>query len=256
MKKVKIGKHDVELHDSIDELSMARFHKYNKMLLIDAGIGSDLSDFDARIEKARVYCTTKAPELALMELDNLRQTVYFIQSELSPKHLAFCILVKSINGEECNDLSIEGLQKTLEMFADIPNKDLTAHMDTVKKKIDEELQTYFPTLFDDATVKEYYDDLKKRTILMLQRIINGEAEGVQDAIDKLTVALITYNKPNVFSGSDNMEIQHDKSFENMCLLISQKLHVDAKKQTVLEFYNAFEYIKEMMKADSKKNKAK
>jgi hypothetical protein len=99
MKKVKIGKYQVELHDSIDELSMSRFHKYNKMLLIDAGIGSDLSDFDARIEKARVYCTTKAPELALMELDNLRQTVYFIQSELSPKHLAFCILIKSIDGE-------------------------------------------------------------------------------------------------------------------------------------------------------------
>lgn len=256
MRKVKIGKHDVELFDSIDELPMSRFHKYNKMLLIDAGIGSDLSDFDARIEKARVYCSTKAPELALMELDNLRQTVYFIQSELSPKHLAFCILVKSIDGKENDDLSIEGLQKTLEKFADLPNNDLTAQMEAVKKKIDEELQTYFPTLFDDATIKEYYDDLKKRTILMLQTIINGETEGVQAQIDKLTVALITYNKPNVFSGSDNLEIQHDKSFENMCLLISQKLHVDAKKQTVLEFYNAFEYIKEMMKTDAKRKGAK
>jgi hypothetical protein len=256
MKKVKIGKYQVELHDSIDELSMSRFHKYNKMLLIDAGIGSDLSDFDARIEKARVYCTTKAPELALMELDNLRQTVYFIQSELSPKHLAFCILIKSIDGEEKNDLSVEGLQKTLEMFADVPNKDLTDHMDTVKKKIDEELQTYFPSLFDDSTIKEYYDDLKKRTILMLQAIIKGGTDEAQAEIDKITIALITYNKPNVFSGSDNMEIQHDKSFENMCLLISQKLHVDAKKQTVLEFYNAFEYIKDMMKAESKRNKAK
>lgn len=191
-----------------------------------------------------------------MELDNLRQTVYFIQSELSPKHLAFCILVKSIDGKENDDLSIEGLQKTLEKFADLPNNDLTAQMEAVKKKIDEELQTYFPTLFDDATVKEYYDDLKKRTILMLQTIINGETEGVQAQIDKLTVALITYNKPSVFSGSENLEIQHDKSFENMCLLISQKLHVDAKKQTVLEFYNAFEYIKEMMKTDAKRKGAK
>jgi hypothetical protein len=142
------------------------------------------------------------------------------------------------------------------MFADVPNKDLTDHMDTVKKKIDEELQTYFPSLFDDSTIKEYYDDLKKRTILMLQAIIKGGTDEAQAEIDKITIALITYNKPNVFSGSDNMEIQHDKSFENMCLLISQKLHVDAKKQTVLEFYNAFEYIKDMMKAESKRNKAK
>jgi hypothetical protein len=256
MKKATIGKYEVELHDSIDELSMRRFHKYNKMLLIDAGIGSDLGDFDARIEKARVYCTTKQPELALMELDNLRQTVYFIQSEVSPKHLAFCILVRSVDGVEKNDLSIEGLQQTLELFADIPHKELTDHLETVKKKIDEELQTYFPTLFDDSTVKEYYDDLKKRTVLMLQAIINNSWDEVQSEIDKLTVALIVYNKPNIFTGSENMEIQHDKSFENMCLLISQKLHVDAKQQTVLEFYNAFEYIKSMMKAEAKASKVK
>jgi len=256
MKKIKIGKYEVELYDSIDELSMLRFHKYNKMLLIDAGIGSDLSDFDARIEKARVYCTTKAPELALLELDNLRQTVYFIQSGINTKHLAFTVLVKSIDGKETNDLSIEGLQKVLEMFSDIPHTEMTAQMEAVKKKIDEELQMYFPTLFDDSSVKEYYDDLLRRTKLMLQAIIKGEWDEVQADIDKITVALITYNKPNVFSGTENMEIQHDKSFENMCLLISQKLHVDAKRQTVLEFYNAFEYIKQMMKTEAGKTRPK
>ena len=52
MKTVKIGEYTVEIYDAIDELPMLRFHKYNKMLLVDAGIGSDLQDFDTHIEKA------------------------------------------------------------------------------------------------------------------------------------------------------------------------------------------------------------
>lgn len=247
MKKVQIGGKEVELFDAIEGLPMVRFHKYNKMLLVDAGIGSDLSDFDTHIEKAMIYVRSKTPELAVTELDNLRQNVYFIQSGISPRHLAFCVLVKSIDGIEQNDLSLEGLQKILETFAEVPNDELTAQMDAVKKKIDEELQLYFPKAFDDSTIKEYYDDLRKRTLLMLQTIIDGDTEDKRAEIDRITILLITYNKPHVFSGTDNAEIQHDKSFENMCLLISQHLHTDAKKYTVLEFYNAFEYIKEMLK---------
>lgn len=252
MKKVQIGGKEVELFDAIEGLPMVRFHKYNKMLLVDAGIGSDLADFDAHIEKAVVYLKSKTPELAAIELENMRQNVYFIQSGISPKHLAFCVLVKSIDGIEQNDLSLEGLQKILETFAEVPNDELTAQMDAVKKKIDEELQLYFPKAFDDSTIKEYYDDLRKRTLLMLQTIIDGDTEDKRAEIDRITILLITYNKPHVFSGTDNAEIQHDKSFENMCLLISQHLHTDAKKYTVLEFYNAFEYIKEMLKPKKSK----
>ena len=61
MKTVKIGERTVEIYDAIDELPMLRFHKYNKMLLVDAGIGSDLQDFDTHIEKAIRYARSKTP---------------------------------------------------------------------------------------------------------------------------------------------------------------------------------------------------
>ena len=51
MREVRIGKHRVRLYDSIDDLPMERFHRYNKMLLIDAGLGSDISAMDAHVEK-------------------------------------------------------------------------------------------------------------------------------------------------------------------------------------------------------------
>ena len=133
MRTVKIGDYTVEIYDAIDDLPMMRFHKYNKMLLVDAGIGSDLQDFDTHIEKAMRYARSKTPELAAIELDNMRQNVYFIQTGISPKHLAFAVLVKSINGNPCNDLSDDGLQKVVDMFGDVPIKELTAQMEAVKK---------------------------------------------------------------------------------------------------------------------------
>ena len=40
MKNVQIKGMNVELYDSIEDLPIMRFHKYNKMLLVDAGVGS------------------------------------------------------------------------------------------------------------------------------------------------------------------------------------------------------------------------
>lgn len=252
MRTTTIAERAVVMYDAIDELPILRFHAYNKMLLIDAGIGSDLNDWDAHIEKAIRFIRKEKPDLAEKELDNLRQNVYFIQSGISPKHMAFACLVKSVDGTEYNDMTPDALQKVLELFADAPNADLTAQLEAVKKKIDDEMQLYFPKLFDDATIKEYYDQLKQRTLLMLDAIIQGDDTDKRAEIDQITTLLMTYTHPQSFSGSDSMEIRYDKQFENMCLMLSQHLHVNPKTFTVLEYYNAFEYIKEATKPKNAK----
>ena len=234
MKNVQIKGMNVELYDSIEDLPIMRFHKYNKMLLVDAGVGSDLSDFDRHIEKVIRYLNSPTPNMATVELENMRQNIYFIQSEVSPRHLAFAVLVKSINGKPRNDLSDDGLQQTMSLFKDVANSEITAHLEAVKKKIDDELRLYFPRLFDDATLKEYYDKLKQRTIVVLRTIIDGRAtEADAKEIDDITAELITYFNPQTFTGSESVEIRHDRQFENMCLILSQNLHVDPKKFTVL-----------------------
>lgn len=164
--------------------------------------------------------------------------------------MAFAALVKSIDGKPVDDLTDDGLRKVLDLFAEASHKELTDHMESVKKKIDEEMILYFPLLFDDSTVKEYYDLLRERTMLMLNSTIDGVDKS--DEIDDLTGQLITYTNPQSFSGTDSVEIQYDRQFENMCLLIAQHLHVNVKKYTVLEYYNAFEFVKKSLK----KNKSK
>ena len=252
MKTTKIGGHEVTFYDGIDELPIMRFHAYNKMLLIDAGIGSDLNDWDAHIEKTIRYIRKDKPDLAEKELNNLRQNVYFIQSGVSPKCLAFACLVRSVDNVECNDMTETGLKRVVELISDAKHSELTAHLEAVKKKIDEELQLYFPKLFDDATVKEYYDQLKQRTLLLLDSIIQGDESDKRSEIDEITTLLLTYTKPQSFSGPDSMEIQYDKQFENMCLMLSQHLHVNPKTFTVMEYYNSFEYIRQAMKQNNRK----
>lgn len=252
---VKIGKHTVEMYDAIDELPIVRFHKYQKLLLVDAGIGSDIAAFDQRIEKARRFLLAGKTEQAQKELANLRNCVWLIQAGVNPRNRAFAALVKSVDGRECDDISDDALEKVLGILRDAPIKDLTANLEAVKKKIDGELMLYFPTIFNDSSVKEYYDILKRRTLAILGNIVAGVPNPDATAeIDKLTTDLITYTNPQLFVGSESAEIQFDRQFENLCLALSEQLHVKPKEYTVLEFYNAFDFLQDRAKEAEKAQK--
>ena len=256
MKEVKLNGHKVELFNSIEELPITRFHKYNKCLLVDAGIGSDLTAFDAHIERAVRFIRADKREEAAKELDNMRQNVYVIIQGMSPQHMAFACLVARIDGKLYSDLSDEGLQKVLEILGGTPLKDITANVEAVKKKIDDELTLYFPDIFDDSRSKEFYDLMKERTRAMLDCIIEGDTQERAERVEKLTDRMITYSKPKTFTGRSSLEIEYDKQFEDMCLIISQHMHLTAKSMTVLEYYNAYQYINRQAKAQQRQNKAR
>ena len=59
------------------------------------------------------------------------------------------------------------------------------------------------------------------------------------------------HSPKSYIGSESVEIKYDKQFESTCLLIAQKTSMDAKKMTVLQFYNAVDNIKQQLEAESK-----
>ena len=93
-----VGKFKVELYDSISELPIRRFYLFNKLALIDAGIGSNLEDVDAHLQKIYNFIDAD-PNKAKQELKNLRQQIYLIQEQLSVEHLAFAPMIRSVNGK-------------------------------------------------------------------------------------------------------------------------------------------------------------
>lgn len=252
MRELKIGKHTLKVYDSIEELPIVRHHKFNKLMLIDAHVGSDISDFDAHLERVFRYMKSGKNEMAQKELMMLRQNVFFIQTEVSPKNLAFAALIHTLDGEENTDLSDESLKALMAKLSDVTVGELDTVIDESKKKLDGELQVYFPHLFDSAPVKEYYDKLKRRTLLMIKKLTNELSETEEKELESLTTDLVLFSDPQEFSGPEGLEIQQDKQFENACLVISQSTHTDPKKFTVLEYYNALFFIKEQSKVQAKK----
>lgn len=249
MKSLLINKKIVRVYDSIDEMPIVNFQKYNKYLLIDSGIGSDADDIDAHIVKIAKFIKANNNKKALQELQNMRQNMYMVNSEISPKYLAFAALIHSIDGKEVNDLSDDGLKKLLQGLKDIKHSKVIDFLLRLKKKVTSELETYFPGDFVNPKEKEAYDKLKNRTLLILDSIINDTDNTEQ--IELIDTMMLNMHTPKVFIGSESVEVKYDKQFESTCLLIAQKTNMDARKMTVLQFYNAIDNLKAQAEAEAK-----
>jgi len=244
MRTEKIGRNVVEIYDSIDELPIKRFHKFNKYLLVDSGIGSDLNDINRHIGRISKYIG-KDNDSARRELENLRQSLYMVSEGTNVRHLSFAVLVKSINGVPLHDLSDQGIRKTMEKLSEVKQGFLSRLIESVKKKIDQELSLYFPGTFDNSEVKEYYDRLRERALLQLDQIIRGTKN--ESRIEKVDDFLLILAKPEIFAGSKSKEISFDKEFESMCLFLTKELAIDIEDMNVMQFYSALEYIKKQRK---------
>lgn len=249
MKSLLINKKIIRVYDSIDEMPIVNFQKYNKYLLIDSGIGSDADDIDAHIVKIAKFIKANNNKKALQELQNMRQNMYMVNNEISPKYLAFAALIHSIDGKEVNDLSDDGLKKLLQDLKDIKHSKVIDFLLWLKKKVTSELETYFPGDFVNPKEKEAYDKLKNRTLLVLDSIINNTDNTKQ--IESIDTTMLNMHTPKVFIGSESVEVKYDKQFESTCLLIAQKTNMDARKMTVLQFYNAIDNIKAQAEAEAK-----
>lgn len=133
MYTTSFGAIKVKLYDDIEQMPMCRFHKYNKFMLIDSGIGSDIRDMDNRL--ARLTSMVKlTPDKAVTELLNMRMGLHLIGQEISPKFMAYAALIAEVDGVPTTDLSDEGLKKVLELLKTAPVGVLWNTFDKVKKK--------------------------------------------------------------------------------------------------------------------------
>ena len=249
MKTLIINKKAVKVYDSIDEMPIINFQKYNKYLLIDSGIGSDADDIDTHITQIAKFIKANNNKKALQELQNMRQNMYMVNCEISPRYLAFAALIHSIDDKKVDDLSDDGLKSLLKELREVKHSTIMNLLVWLKKKVASELETYFPGDFVNTREKDAYDKVKNRTLLILDSIINDTDNAEQ--IEIIDAMLINLNNPKSFVGSESVEIKYDKQFENACLLIAQKTSMDAKKMTVLQFYNAIDNIKAQLEAETK-----
>lgn len=113
-----------------------RYHLFTKYLTMQSEVGSDAGSIQVRANRALQYLEAGDKESVKAELSNLKLLSQFIQNDIMPEGLAVATMVKSIDGKECNDLSLEGLNKVLLELdkLGITKKDVSEKTEEIKKK--------------------------------------------------------------------------------------------------------------------------
>lgn len=245
MRTEKIAGHTVKLYDSIEELPISRYHAFNKYLMYDLGIGADFQSVDTHIVRLARFIESDKRK-AIKELENLRSNLYFIIEGINPEHMAFAALISEVDGKRRDDLSEEGVKDTLRLFKDEPKGLYKLLIEAVKKKISEELKTFFPDQFSDVYEKDNLSRTVRRTRIVLQGIIEGTDR--RDDLQKIDDYILSANPPQEFSTDKGADVAFDRGYADMCLLISQKFHEPAEQMTTLKFYRALAIMKSEARA--------
>lgn len=93
--------------------------------------------------------------------------------------------------------------------------------------------------------------LVNRTKLVIREILG---EQVEDQIQRIDDYLITLYPPKDWTGKDGFEKEYIRSFEEVCVLLSQQLNRDPKELTAFEFLQSLATLKHQAKENKKKNK--
>ena len=111
--KLEIGKFELELFDSIDQLPFERFNAFNKYVMLDSELGATVQDFDKITVRVYEFLNKEMYDDAKNELLNLRIVVNNILTGNSSKGLAFASLISKVNGKAMEDYSEDKLKALL-----------------------------------------------------------------------------------------------------------------------------------------------
>lgn len=228
--------HKVVFYDGIEDLPIAQFHKYGKFLLVEGGVGDTITDIDRHIEKLMNFRDDE--KKFRKELLNLRQCLYVVATEQDIHYKTTLCLVKSVDGKDWEDFSDSGIAELYGLLNGARVKEMDELASKVRSAIDENLIQYFPSMFEDSRSKNYTDLLRKRALLQLRAIVNGDDNKAE--IEGVTKSIFKMQSPQSFMGEENAEVKFDKQFEDMCLVMAKEFGGGIKKFTTMEFYTAYE----------------
>lgn len=152
MKKVKIKtwlgrtKATVMLYDSIKELPIDRYQEFEKMIMIDLGVGSNMEDVGGHF--SRLYQFIESGDVANINkiARNIHNAFYFILTNFNTSFMSFLALVHSVNGKEVNISDPERVRHQIQGLTQGQVTDIT---EEVKKKL---IQKFEPCFLIEMTI--------------------------------------------------------------------------------------------------------
>lgn len=250
MIETTLAGHRIKFIDDISELPIVRFQKYCKYSLYESGIGSDLDSVLDHIQRAATLVRSD-PSKAITELTNMQNAIYMVANEVNPALLGFACFIVEMDGNPCNDLSEEGIKHIADMLRNEKVTKFYRAYNSVKKKIEEDMEVYFPKEVDNSRDIQQTKILRDRVLKETERIIaicdarlSGkeipDMKSIAKEIERMDAAMIMLNPPVEFSGDKAADLMFQKNFETTCISLTRWMGKDAKELTTLEFYQAYE----------------
>lgn len=254
----KHGKHEIEIFDSIHNLPILRFQRFNKYQMMSIEIGTSFSDYDNRMMKALQFLKKGLTAEAIQELENQRQTVFNAFNEFTPTGKSFAILVKRIDGVEYDTFAPDDLDRCLLHLEKIglSTKEAIEKLVEVKKKIETELVAYYPNFFPKNGNKEQTALRVKRADILLDKIINSkEDKDFDDTLFGVEKEILENDRPNVWNiwKENNMERVLEVDFQKFGISVTEQTGQKLEEVSTFTFYATVEHLKEKHKSNKISN---
>ena len=97
MRIVKLTGGNIKIRESIKELPIDRFTDFQKYLVQDSGIGSDMGAVNNHFGKWDRLASAGKIDEAMRERHNLHMNIFLMINQINIQHITFCCLVDSVN---------------------------------------------------------------------------------------------------------------------------------------------------------------
>jgi len=256
MKTVKLKGMIIEYHDGdIEEMPIHRFQMFNQQLAIEAGIGSDMEAFDGHLVRMGKFVKKKMFAEYETEVANIRQNLYFVINNVSPKTAAFVYLINTIDGEELTDFSPDNVARLTTAFgrAGLTARIISTIINAVKKNAERDLTLHFPKMMANAKQAELNHRMMERSRTIIRGVMSEqEPAAMVAAIDEIDDGLMQFHKPSKFTGTNGVEAVMKRVYERTVAHISEMIGRDAKTLTIMEYYTNADILQARVKAQTKK----
>lgn len=146
MRTENINGHTLVLYNGIDEMPILNYQKYNKYLLVDAGIGPSVEAIDEKVVMLAKHINAGDKKAAIDELTNLRLSLFMAQNEISPRLMSLIAMCYSIDGEVITDYSDENIKVLLAKLQTSKFSSLIELFSQVKKKLSLSFMSIFRSI--------------------------------------------------------------------------------------------------------------
>ena len=256
MRKIEFDDHTIVIYSNIDDLTIGRYNAFNQFLLMDSGVGSTIEQIQSRMNRLDSFLASEKLKYARIERQNLQITFFATLHKINFSQRAFCCLLKSIDGEEYNDLSDSGLENTIQKLDEIGVtmsmiKDIVI---TQKKNLKNELKTYYPDQNNSIQDQLYYRALKAMTQEQLKGIESGEFN--EKKYQQFHSQITDISAPDLLDMTNESRfVQNEVEHAELYALLESKGIARPEELTLVRFYGLIQQKKKENDRIRKANKS-